>query len=251
MSSGISKNSYTSILASASLAILGSIKMVESKNSITSLCRPPGHHCDTKMAGGYCYINNAVIAVEAINRLHKSSSQLNGAMKEIDGKNPKIAILDIDFHHGNGTQDYFYESSDVLYVSIHGEDEYPYYSGNTREEGRGDGQGFNKNHPLPTRSSAEEYLRMVKVAIGEIGEFDAEFLIVSLGFDTFHLDPLGCFQLETGDYGRVADTIRRELKMPCLILLEGGYVIKDLGGNLVAFLDGWEDAGRDGDVVVS
>ncbi|TID12846.1 hypothetical protein E6O75_ATG10199 [Venturia nashicola] len=243
MSSGISKESYTSIIASASLAILGSIKMIESQNSVTSLCRPPGHHCDTKMAGGYCYINNAVIAIEAITRLHRPNPPLNGNSVQHD---TKIAVLDIDFHHGNGTQDFFYESKDILYVSIHGENEYPYYSGHTQEIGKGEGQGFNKNHPLPTNSTAEDYLRTLKDAIEEIKDFGASYLVISLGFDTYHLDPLGNFKLETGDYQRIANHIRRELRMPCLILLEGGYVIKDLGGNLVAFLDGWEDAERYG-----
>lgn len=223
--------------------------------TIVSLCRPPGHHCDTKMAGGYCYVNNAVIAVEAINHLHKfglTGAETSGnTMKDIqdhgdtmkDIQDPKVAILDIDFHHGNGTQDYFYESGHVQYVSIHGENEYPYFSGNAQEVGKGDGQGFNFNYPLPVGSTAETYLKTLNEALSKIRDFDAEYLIISLGFDTYHLDPLGSFKLETKDYRRIAHLIRRRLKMPCLILLEGGYVIKDLGSNFVAFLEGWEDAG--------
>lgn len=248
MSTGISKHSYTSIAASAALAVEGAIRMFEGQKSIVSLCRPPGHHCDTKMAGGYCYLNNAVIAVEAINRLHKAAyKRENQPLNDVPA--PKIAILDIDFHHGNGTQDYFYESADVQYVSIHGEDEYPYYSGNSREVGRGAGEGFNFNHPLPTHSSAIEYIRTLNYATENIRDFEAAYLIVSLGFDTFHLDPLGSFKLETADYERIGYAIRRKLGMPCVILLEGGYVVKDLGANLVAFLKGWEGAETDALVV--
>lgn len=246
MSSGLSKHSYTSIIASASLAIEGSIRIIEGQNTVMSLCRPPGHHCDTKMAGGYCYINNAVLAVEAINRIHKHGSHFNqNGTKDIT-KDAQIAILDIDFHHGNGTQDYFYESPLVQYVSIHGENEYPYYSGNAREVGKGNGKGFNFNHPLPTHSTADEYFRTLGLAIEEIKKFGAEYLLISLGFDTYHLDPLGSFQLETGDYKRIGRGIRRGLGMPCLVLLEGGYVVENLGGNLVAFLDGLEEGLKDG-----
>lgn len=249
MSSGISKHSYTSIIASASLAIEGAIRITKGHPTITSLCRPPGHHCDTKTAGGYCYINNAVLAVQALTHLHNPPPhpKKTSPNPSRHSETPKIAILDIDFHHGNGTQDFFYDSADVLYVSIHGEDEYPYYSGNARETGRGAGQGFNKNYPLPTRSSADDYLRTIRDAVREIKDFGPGYLVISLGFDTFHLDPLGSFKLETGDYRRISWSIRREVDVPCLILLEGGYVVEDLGGNLVAFLDGWEDAERGDD----
>lgn len=268
MSSGISKGSYTSIIASASLAVEGVIRLREGNNptelspqeqhtingnspeitspptkTVISLCRPPGHHCDTKMAGGYCYINNAVVAVEALNHLHHKPTSLKKAASSTknDQRDPKIAILDIDFHHGNGTQDYFYTSSKVQYTSLHGENEYPYYSGHKSETGISHGLGYNFNYPLPTRSSAALYLQTLDKAVSNIETFEPEYLIVCLGFDTFFLDPLGGFGLETKDYAGIAGLIRGRLRMDCLVLLEGGYVIEDLGANLLAFVQGWEE----------
>jgi acetoin utilization deacetylase AcuC-like enzyme len=226
-------------------------RVLDGGKTVVSLCRPPGHHCDTKMSGGYCYVNNAVVAVHAINYLHNLASNKNSEeAPQLDV--PKIAILDIDFHHGNGTQDYFYNSDKVLYTSIHGQDEYPYYSGHVIETGAGAGDGFNFNFPLPPRSSASKYLKTLDLALAEIKKFDPKYLVASLGFDTFHLDPLGGFNLDTSDYETIAKRIRSELGgIPCLILLEGGYVIDRLGENLLSFLKGWGKAARYGSDVDS
>jgi acetoin utilization deacetylase AcuC-like enzyme len=246
MSSGISKDTWPSVLASANLAV-GAVKHItippvqdgertEKGKTVLALCRPPGHHCNTLMAGGYCYVNNIVVAVDAIRAHHATTAA--------EEKNePGIVILDIDFHHGNGTQDAFYSDSSVLYLSIHGQDEYPYYSGYEDELGEGEGFGFNCNFPLPTGSSFEQYLEKLKQALGELETFRPEYLLVSLGFDTFHLDPIGNFKIETEDYGVMAKTIRGSngvRALPCAILLEGGYVVDRLGANLLSFLDGWE-----------
>lgn len=255
MSSGISKDSWPAIMASANLAIEATKILVpepgpknpteEEVKTVLALCRPPGHHCNTSMAGGYCYVNNVVVAIDSLRcriaAFDKRGPHDDDACQE--ATSTKIAILDIDFHHGNGTQDAFYTSNSVLYLSIHGEDEYPYYSGFEDELGEGQGQGYNCNFPLKTGSSFEEYMDKLNDALGELAAFQPEYLFVSLGFDTFHLDPLGKFQIETDHYREMAKAIRCSKGangVPCAILLEGGYVIDRLGKNMLSFLEGWE-----------
>ncbi|KAF2433987.1 histone deacetylase superfamily [Tothia fuscella] len=248
MSSGLSKGSWKAILASATIAVeaarlltVPTMVALQSpyfkiQNTVLALCRPPGHHCDTKMSGGYCYVNNAVLAVEALH--HYLNGQYPGLLLI-----PKVAILDLDFHHGNGTQDYFYSNSAVLYVSIHGLNEFPYYSGFEEETGRDSGRGFNCNYPIPVKTSAEEYMAVLKAAMDKIQDFQPDFLIVSLGFDTFRLDPLGSFDLDTEDYETMARCVRSsdELRsIPAIIMLEGGYVFENLGENMKSFLKGWK-----------
>ena len=244
MSAGISRSSWTSIAASAGLAAEAVKTLFPNQGAnphkdVVALCRPPGHHCTTKMAGGYCYVNNAVVAVQALRHFHKDSP---GATL------PRIAILDIDFHHGNGTQDYFYHDPHVVYVSVHGEDQYPYYTGHQDERGAGDGEGANWNLPLPVGSSAEEYLERLGEAVSVLERVRPEYLVVSLGFDTYHGDPLGYFGIHTEDYERIARAIRGRAclaDIPTVILLEGGYVVEALGRNLLAFLRGWEGSKRE------
>lgn len=258
MSTGIMKDTYRSAVASAHLAACGvdlittcldkdgkvpsilgfphfntsEVPNVISRagvKNILALCRPPGHHCDTKRAGGYCYANNAVVAVERF-------------LKNWPAKH--VGVLDIDFHHGNGTQEYFYDRQDVMYVSIHGQDEYPYYTGSEGETGIRDGEGYNLNLPLPPRSSVDAYMDKLAIALARLESFRPDLLVISLGFDTYRLDPLGGFDIDTEDYTRIAMHIRERLSgMPALILLEGGYVLADLGKNLLAFLSGWEAVG--------
>jgi acetoin utilization deacetylase AcuC-like enzyme len=221
------------------------VKKVKGK-TVLALCRPPGHHCNTHMAGGYCYVNNAVLAVDEL-RIRTLALDPRGETKEavLDARLTSVAILDIDFHHGNGTQDAFYTSSEILYVSIHGENEYPYYSGKEDEIGLGHGHGFNCNFPLEPGATFEQYMEKLQLALGEIQMFQPDVLLISLGFDTYHLDPLGKFQIETEHYAKIAKAIRSTKglqSVPVMILLEGGYVIKDLGANLLSFLDGWEEA---------
>lgn len=239
MSTGICENTWTAVVASANLAVHG-VRMLSSKressNTVMALCRPPGHHCNAKMAGGYCYVNNAVVAVHAIRHFF-------GPSRSLPSEKPKVAILDIDFHHGNGTQDYFYYDPWVLYVSIHGLHEYPYYSGFENEIGEDQGKGFNLNLPLPAGSSTKQYLSKLDTAIQRMDHYAPDFLIISLGFDTYNADPLGSFKIETEDYVTIAHRIKNSrplLKTPSLLLLEGGYVVENLGENIAAFLRGWE-----------
>ena len=251
MSSGITQSTCVSVLASANLALQG-VKLLlaqasTSPSTILALTRPPGHHCDGARCGGYCYINNAALAVTAYCQ-HIST----GSTASTKNLKPKTAILDLDFHHGNGTQSIFYTDPSVLYVSIHGQDEFPYYTGSASETGSGEGVGFNLNLPLATDSTFPEYEKLLDVALQRIKEYEGgELLIVSLGFDTFELDPLGKFKIGTEDYETMARKVRGSLMVgengkgmgmgKALILLEGGYVIDRLGENLLSFLKGWEE----------
>ena len=257
MSTGIAKDTWTSTLASANLAVRAATYVMSPgarASSVIALCRPPGHHCTSKLAGGYCYVNNAVVAVEAIRRRKRSITtppERHGPDLSTTGPScqPNIAILDLDFHHGNGTQDVFYHDPSVLYVSIHGRDEYPYYTGSESETGAGAGKGYNLNLPLPAGSSISQYLEKLEMAVERLVEFEPEYLIVSLGFDTFHLDPLGGFKIDVEDYDDIARRIKGEERLksvPGMILLEGGYVVEKLGECIVSFVRGWEGGVKSG-----
>jgi acetoin utilization deacetylase AcuC-like enzyme len=265
MSTGICASTWPSALASASLAFHGAKALCTpsspsppprppsaSPPTVLALCRPPGHHCDTRRAGGYCYLNNAVVAVETFRASRIAPSQPSPSIPPPS----RIAILDLDFHHGNGTQEAFYADPTVLYISIHGEDEFPYYTGSAGETGASNARGANVNLPLPAHSSAQRYLQELDAGLSALVDFGPDFVVLSLGFDTFHLDPLGSFQIEMEDYAKIAVQVRESLRalrrgeegdipcaagVPCLILLEGGYVIEKLGPNMLSFLKGWEE----------
>ena len=231
MSSGIMDKTYLSTMASANLAVEAVRRLMCNQiKDVTALCRPPGHHCNGFKAGGYCYVNNAAVAISEYRRSQSS--------------NAKVGILDIDFHHGNGSQDIFYFDANTFYTSIHGADEFPYYTGKEDERGDGDAVGTNLNLPLETGSSFEQYLEKLELALTELSKHDPEFLVVSLGLDTFHLDPLGSFKIYTEDYEVLARIVRQRLpNVPTVILLEGGYVVEHLGPNLLSFIQGWETDG--------
>lgn len=237
MSTGIMKDTYKSAVASANLAVTAATLVSENRalSAVFGLCRPPGHHCDTTKAGGYCYINNCVVAAEIL----LSRQNLSSAICD-----SSIVILDLDFHHGNGTQSYFYDRK-VRYISLHGQDEYPYYSGSESERGEGPGEGYNHNFPLPLKTSAERYSEVLGKALNLCTSAGPRYLVLSLGFDTFHLDPLGSFDLQTHDYANVGYQVARTALahgIQTIILLEGGYVLEKLGSNVSSFLAGWARA---------
>ncbi|HSP18595.1 MAG TPA: histone deacetylase family protein, partial [Myxococcaceae bacterium] len=189
------------------------------------LCRPPGHHAGRSTYGGFCYFNNAAIAAQAI----------AGRTGE------HVSILDVDYHHGNGTEQIFWRRDDVLYVSIHAhpERQYPYFLGWEDETGEGAGAGANLNIPLPAGASNEGYLAALDRGLDRIAEESGSVMIVSLGFDTYGLDPIGDFALTTDVYhevGRRAAAVGKKL----VILLEGGYHLPSLGDNALAWLRGAE-----------
>lgn len=359
MSTGISRETWESAIASADLARRGAEELftktmakrgramehAELRNGgrveedededeervVFSLCRPPGHHCSSDLMGGYCYLNNTAIAVrtllDLVENLETQESPAPVEDSESEPPSPtsgpvtnghayrngisytngnyfpssypvnknQITILDLDFHHGNGTQSIFYSQSNPCYVSIHGEDEYPYFTGSPEETGIGAGLGFNLNLPVPCPSAPSSpssyapgsapaggglhhnhcstfnrrpsvslingvsvpngnsppasptkppttwtlYHPQLLTAVKKIREVDTKWLVVSMGFDTYKGDPIGKFSLERRDYGEIGEIVGG-LGLPTLVVLEGGYVVEELGNNCVAFLAGLE-----------
>lgn len=186
-----------------------------------SLVRPPGHHAESGLFGGFCYLNNGAIASHLLSAFGR------------------VAILDLDYHHGNGQQDIFYQRSDVLTVSLHGHPDfaYPYFSGFSEETGEGAGKGYNINFPLPEDVDGDRYELNLKKALKRIRAFTPDFLVVLLGLDTARLDPTGTWSLRTRDFHRNA-TLIAELGLPTLVVQEGGYRTRTLGANAAAFLIG-------------
>ena len=189
-----------------------------------ALCRPPGHHASADLAGGYCYVNNAAVAAQML----------------LDGGAARIAILDVDYHHGNGTQAIFYDRDDVLYASIHAtpESEYPFLLGYARETGAGRGEGFNLNLPLPLRTTIAAYRSALAHAVARIRAHAPDVLVVSLGVDSFIGDPVGGFALESPDFITIGADIAG-LGLPTLFVMEGGYAIAELGLNTANVISGF------------
>ncbi|WP_425216387.1 histone deacetylase family protein [Tumidithrix helvetica] len=184
-----------------------------------ALCRPPGHHAGHDFSGGYCYLNNVAIAAKYLSQ------------------QGQVAILDIDYHAGNGTQDIFYASSDVLTISIHADPawEYPYFIGYTQETGEGLGQGYHHNLPLPLGTDDFTYLQTLDRALELVKNFAPHYLLLSFGADTFQGDPLGNFAISTEGLRAIGAKIS-SLNLPTLIVMEDGYSIDELGTNTCAML---------------
>ncbi len=192
-----------------------------------ALTRPPGHHAGADFFGGYCFLNNAALAAQHM----------------LDDGARKVAILDIDYHHGNGTQSIFYDRNDVLFVSIHADprSEYPFYLGHADETGHGAGLGCNVNLPLPHGASTQAWFSALETACLRLQMFQPEALVVSLGVDTFAGDPLSHFGLQSADYLRIGERIAY-LGLPTAFIFEGGYAVKELGVNVVNVLEGFDTA---------
>ena len=188
-----------------------------------ALSRPPGHHASRDTYGGYCYFNNAAIAAKVLR------------------KDCRVAIVDIDFHHGNGIQEIFYEDDRVLFISIHGDprDYFPYFCGFSTETGRDWGTGFNQNIILYDGCKIAAYMECLdSTVIPVIEKFEPKYLVISAGFDTYYKDPIGKFGLETSDYEVIAKAFK-DLNLPTVIIQEGGYFTKDRGDNVASFLKGY------------
>jgi acetoin utilization deacetylase AcuC-like enzyme len=208
----ITAGTYTAALSAVNSALTGAKLVLNGERQVYSLCRPPGHHAAHRSMGGYCYFNNAAIAAHYLSA------------------HGRVAILDIDLHHGNGTQEVFYDRDDVLYVSLHADPDnfYPYISGFADEKGRGPGLGYNINYPLRPHTTDAEYLKALQPPLADVRRFKPDFLIVSAGFDTFKDDPIGSFDLTEQVYGKIAKQIAG-LDLPSLIIQEGGYCVERLG----------------------
>lgn len=220
--------SWQAIKTSADIALTGQRLVQNGERAVFSLCRPPGHHAAADMAGGYCYVNNAAVAAQAFREA--------GAAR--------VAILDVDYHHGNGTQSIFYDRDDVLFVSLHGhpDQEYPYFAGYADETGEGAGEGRNANYPMPWGTAWDVYGAALDDGIAKIAGFAPDVLVVSLGVDTFKEDPISHFKLEHDDYLRIGERIAA-LGLPTHFVMEGGYAVEAIGVNAINVLQGFEGAG--------
>lgn len=212
-------DTYRAARAAVAVAVTGATLVTAGAPHVFVLCRPPGHHAEYDRMGGFCYLNNAVIAAH----------QLLPA--------GRVAILDVDYHHGNGSQHLTYERADILYVSLHADPSfaYPGFSGKRDEQGSGVGEGFNHNFPLPPRTAIDAYEAALSEACERIAEFGPARLVVSLGFDTHADDPIAMFALRSEDFARVAAPIAG-LSLPTLHVLEGGYALARLGACAVSYV---------------
>lgn len=228
--SPITAGTWAAISASADLALTGMATVQAGAPAAFALCRPPGHHAGPEMMGGYCYLNNAAIAAQQARR--------QGAQR--------VVVLDVDFHHGNGTQSIFYGRDDVLFVSLHGDPVhcYPYFSGHADETGAGAGLGFNLNLPLSKGTAWPAYQAALQVAAQRVQAYAPDVLVVSLGVDTFEHDPISHFRLASADFVRLGESLAA-WGLPTLFVMEGGYMVDDIGRNVVNVLQGFE-GGRAG-----
>lgn len=222
----ILKHTYDAAKGSADAALTGAKLLASGRTrEAYALCRPPGHHASPKMFGGYCYFNNAAVAANWLS------------------KRGKVAILDIDYHHGDGTQAHFYDRSDVLTCSIHGEPaaDFPYITGYKKEKGLGKGLGYNHNFPIPLQSNFTIYQKSLTRALRLIRNFQPKFLVIAAGYDTFAEDPVGNCRLKIRDYVKIGHAISA-LQLPTLMCQEGGYNLSALGESVYSFVDGFLNA---------
>jgi acetoin utilization deacetylase AcuC-like enzyme len=221
----ISGGTWEAARAAADVAVTAADLVARGEPAAFALCRPPGHHAAADMYGGYCFLNNAAIAAQRF--------RAGGAAR--------VAVLDVDFHHGNGTQAIFYDRPDVLFLSLHGDpaDEFPYFLGYAEETGTGAGAGFTVNYPLPPRTAYAAWAQALEDALARIEAFKADALVVSLGVDTFEGDPISSFKLKSSDFADYGARIAR-LGLPTLFVMEGGYAVAEIGVNAVNVLTGFE-----------
>ena len=223
----ISEHTWTSAYWNAQTVLSALDHVLAGNKRAFALCRPPGHHAGSDYMGGYCYLNSVAICARA--------AMAKGTQR--------VAILDVDYHHGNGTQDIFYTDHRVLTVSIHADPkiDYPFYWGHPDETGSGQGVGFNLNLALPRGTRWDTYHPNLKQACDRVAAFAPDLLIVPFGADTFIDDPISFFCLRSHDYAEMGQTIN-SLNIPTLISMEGGYAINALGANVYSFLSGFGDA---------
>ena len=223
----ITPGTWEAARAAADVALTGAEQIRGGARAAFALCRPPGHHAARDLYGGYCFLNNAAIAAQYL----------------LDHGAARVAILDVDFHHGNGSQDIFYDRADVLFVSIHGDpaDAFPYFSGYADETGAGAGAGLTVNMPLPRATGFSVWRTALATGLERIRRFGPDALVVSLGVDTFAGDPISFFRLQSADFSSYGGMIGAS-RVPTLFVLEGGYAVAEIGVNVVNVLTGFEQA---------
>ena len=216
----VNGSTFEAAIAAVNCALSSANSLLTGERVSFGLCRPPGHHSGSTICGGFCSLNNAAISAHWLS------------------KYGKVAILDVDYHAGNGTESIFYERNDVLTISLHANPawEYPRYAGYAHEEGSGKGKGFHRNYPLPPLTDIVLYSHFLDQALELIDAFEPMFLIVSAGFDTYEDDPLGNFSITRKGFQKIGKQIA-SLNIPTGILLEGGYHIEALGRNVASFLE--------------
>ncbi|EPX82713.1 Deacetylase [Rubellimicrobium thermophilum DSM 16684] len=223
----ITRGTWQAALSSLASAQAAQAAVAGGERAAFALCRPPGHHATRDQYGGYCFLNNAAVVAEMF--------RMGGAAR--------VAVLDIDFHHGNGTQDIFYRRGDVLFASIHGDplDAYPYFAGFADETGEGEGEGANLNCVLGPGTGYGPWAEALDHCIARIRDFGAEALVVSLGVDAYKNDPISFFRLDSPDFLDAGRRIGR-IGLPTVLVMEGGYAIEQIGVNTVNVLEGFADA---------
>ena len=223
----ITAGTWQAAYTSAQVALSGQREIAAGARSAFALCRPPGHHASADVMGGYCYLNNVAIVAQAC----------------LDQGAKRVAILDVDYHHGNGTQSIFYNRADVLVANIHGcpSFEYPHFLGYADETGEGAGEGFNLNLPLAAGSAWDVWGAALETACRRIADYGPDVVLVSLGVDTYQNDPISSFKLDSPDYLRMGERIAA-LGKPTLFVMEGGYAVAEIGINAVNVLEGFQGA---------
>jgi acetoin utilization deacetylase AcuC-like enzyme len=215
------EGTYIASRASVDVALTAAEKILAGAPSAYGLCRPPGHHAAANVFGGFCYFNNAAIVAHHV-------ATTTGT---------KVTVLDVDYHHGNGTQQIFYERDDVQFVSLHGDPvrAYPWFIGHEDETGAGKGRGYNINVAFGPEAEDDEYVSRLAGVCEQIASFAPSMVIVSLGVDTYWNDPISDLALTTDGYRRCGEVVK-QLGLPTLILQEGGYDIEAIGRNVHAWI---------------
>ncbi|KAG2210222.1 hypothetical protein INT47_003207 [Mucor saturninus] len=260
------KDTWRATYASAQIAISAAHRLTlaienDGDRAIYALCRPPGHHSSHEMAAGYCFVNNAAVVTRFLQNytledMNKAQKPYGFDLEAIRNRDfsvgtatdkKKILIVDIDYHHGNGTQDIFYDDPSVFYTSLHGSPDYPYFTGSAEETGRGEGVGFNLNVPLDPKTTTDEiYLDKLQGVLNNtnVVQFNADIVVVSMGLDTWHEDPIaGMKELKDIDtykkMGSLIKTCQGSKNRPVLFVQEGGYTIEKLGDLAGSVLQGY------------
>lgn len=225
-STPIVTGTWDAALAAARSAMTAAAIVSEGETAAYALCRPPGHHAGRSLYGGYCFLNNAALAAQYL----------------LDHGCRRIAVLDVDYHHGNGTQEIFWERDDVLFVSLHGtpDTEYPYFLGYADERGAGRGEGCTLNLPLSRGTGWDEYSVALAAALDAIRRYAPDALVVSLGVDTFVDDPISSFRLG-GQHYPLLGAFMAGLGLPTVLVQEGGYAVAEIGDNVAGVLRAFAD----------
>ncbi|OGB30479.1 MAG: acetylpolyamine aminohydrolase [Burkholderiales bacterium RIFCSPLOWO2_12_FULL_61_40] len=220
----LTAGTWVAARAGAHCALSAAQQVLQGDRAAFALSRPPGHHAGADFFGGYCFLNNAALAAQHLR----------------DAGMRKVAVLDVDYHHGNGTQAIFYDRADVFFASLHGDPrtEYPFYLGHADETGTGAGLGCNLNIPLPRGTGFAAWMDALEHSLRSIAAFGAEALVVSLGMDTFAGDPISGFTLQSDDYLRVGERLAAA-GLPTVLVFEGGYAVAEVGVNAVNVLEGF------------